>query len=508
MFLFLIVSGSAWGQTVPGFLEGTLVDLDTVNRTARINGVLMHIPVGVPISSPTVDLNALALTQGVDPLTLVGSVTLPGRITPGFLGGSCLCSTEVDPLTGIVTATDMVLEPAENVVLATITTHNCVTTSCDPDDNLANELRIGGTLLNHNADLRLVSHPATNRGFEVNLTLGNLVGLGASAEGYLGIADHLHYYDLELMDGALMNSGVTEVSVIRGRCVGGDDSAKWDVLGATHDPNTGTVTLRHGDNGNVLGTATVVEETTVFGAYLFSAEVTGTCSDTVIADFDTATGTGDVRVRGGLALPPVLVTTELLARPAGNLEPSTADDVLTTDVNVALTFGGSFLLANDTDPEGDPLTIISVASSSTAGGTIDDNLDGTFTYAPALGFDGADTFTYTMADGYIPAVTGSVNLTVETPLIDTIVMQKALFDADKNEWRVRGTSSVVGPGNTVTVYLGSVVGGTVIGTAEVDTLGDWIFSEQNSLTSPGLETMVSVASTGGGIVEGYPIAFK
>jgi len=46
IFLLSIVSGPAWGQVLPGFLEGHITDVDITNRTARINGVLMHIPVG------------------------------------------------------------------------------------------------------------------------------------------------------------------------------------------------------------------------------------------------------------------------------------------------------------------------------------------------------------------------------------------------------------------------------------------------------------------------------
>ena len=509
MLLLLAFSGMAWSQPVPGFLEGDIVELDTTNRTARVNGVLMHIPAGIPISSPTVDLNALAATQGVDPLTLVGGAKLPGRTSPGFIGGFCLCSTEIDPLTGTVTVTSMVLEPAENVLLSTVTTHNCVTPSCDPDENPANELRVGGTLMNPNTDPRLVSNPPTNRGFEVDLTLGNLVGANAGAEGYLGTGDHLYFYDLQLIGGTLAKSGTTEVSILRARCTQGDGISEWKVSGATHDPASGTVTLRHGDTGAVLGTTSAVMavDDPVFGTYLLTGDAPGTCSDSIIADFGTATTTSDVQVRAPILLPPP-VGTVLLARPAGNIAPVAVDDVLVTAVNIELTFGGQFLLGNDTDAENDLLTIISVASASSEGGSIVDNLDGTFSYTPPAGFSGADTFMYTVADGYIPAVSGSVNVTVETPVVDNLVVQKAIFETGTNEWLVRGTSSIVGPGNTVTVYLGSTVGGNVLGTAVVDALGDWDFREKDSLSSPGLETTVSVISTTNGITEGYPITFK
>jgi hypothetical protein len=41
------------------------------------------------------------------------------------------------------------------------------------------------------------------------------------------------------------------------------------------------------------------------------------------------------------------------------------------------------------------------------------------------------------------------------------------------EWRIEGTSAVVGPGVTVTIYLGNT--NQIIGSGAVDTLGVWRF---------------------------------
>ena len=54
------------------------------------------------------------------------------------------------------------------------------------------------------------------------------------------------------------------------------------------------------------------------------------------------------------------------------------------------------LLANDTDADGDPLT--AVGYTQPAHGTLTHNADGTFTYRPAAGFHGSDSFTYTAAE--------------------------------------------------------------------------------------------------------------
>jgi len=66
------------------------------------------------------------------------------------------------------------------------------------------------------------------------------------------------------------------------------------------------------------------------------------------------------------------------------------------------------VLANDADPDGDPLTVVSV--SQPASGTVVNNGD-FVTYAPAAGFQGEDSFTYTVSDGSDSA-TATVTVTV------------------------------------------------------------------------------------------------
>jgi uncharacterized repeat protein (TIGR03806 family) len=54
-------------------------------------------------------------------------------------------------------------------------------------------------------------------------------------------------------------------------------------------------------------------------------------------------------------------------------------------------------LTNDSDADGDPLTLINL--SAAAHGTLVENADGTVTYTPNVGWTGADTFTYQANDG-------------------------------------------------------------------------------------------------------------
>jgi len=69
------------------------------------------------------------------------------------------------------------------------------------------------------------------------------------------------------------------------------------------------------------------------------------------------------------------------------------------------------VLANDTDPDKNPLLILNATQGSNGSVTI--NTDSTLTYAPNRNFCGTDTFTYTMSDGNGGTDTATVNLTIE-----------------------------------------------------------------------------------------------
>jgi hypothetical protein len=96
--------------------------------------------------------------------------------------------------------------------------------------------------------------------------------------------------------------------------------------------------------------------------------------------------------------------------PRPNRAPDAVDDSATTQRDTAVTIG---VVANDTDPDGDPLSITGV--SNPPHGTAVDNGDGTVTYTPDTGFTGSDTFSYTIADGRGGSDTATVAITVTEP---------------------------------------------------------------------------------------------
>ncbi|MEP1587141.1 MAG: tandem-95 repeat protein [Tateyamaria sp.] len=160
----------------------------------------------------------------------------------------------------------------------------------------------------------------------------------------------------------------------------GDDLT---VINAVVDPSEGTLV----DNGD--GTVTFTPAENFNGEATISYEISDSNGGT-----DTAIHTIDVT--------PV------------NDEPVANDDVSTTPFNEAVTFD---VVANDTDVDGDDLTITNASSPD---GTVEINGD-ELTFTPTPGFEGDAEVTYTISDGNGGEDTAVWTITVEEQPLDGIV---------------------------------------------------------------------------------------
>jgi hypothetical protein len=106
-----------------------------------------------------------------------------------------------------------------------------------------------------------------------------------------------------------------------------------------------------------------------------------------------------------------------------NDAPVAADDTASTTEDSSVTIN---VLANDSDVDGDSLTVTGL--SAAANGTVVNNGDGTVTYTPNIDFDGTESFNYSISDGNGGIDTGAVEVTVAdgvgqfftlTPNLDT-----------------------------------------------------------------------------------------
>jgi len=104
---------------------------------------------------------------------------------------------------------------------------------------------------------------------------------------------------------------------------------------------------------------------------------------------------------GGTATATVNVTVT-----AVNDNPTANADSATTDEDTPVTVG---VLANDSDVDGDTLSIASVTQGAHGAVTFS---GGDVTYTPALNYNGGDSFTYTVSDGQGGTATAAVSVTV------------------------------------------------------------------------------------------------
>ena len=91
-----------------------------------------------------------------------------------------------------------------------------------------------------------------------------------------------------------------------------------------------------------------------------------------------------------------------------NLPPAAMDDKVTTTAGTPIIIN---VKANDTDPNGQPLTNPEVIGTP-IGGTVTVNTDGTVTFTPTTGFTGTATFKYAVCDNSSPALCDTATVTV------------------------------------------------------------------------------------------------
>ena len=141
-----------------------------------------------------------------------------------------------------------------------------------------------------------------------------------------------------------------------------------------------------------------------------------------------------------------------------NDPPIAVDDTANTAVGTAVSVS---ILDNDSDPDGDPLT---VSSTSALHGTVVINGDGTITYTPDSGFCGTDTITYTVCDPFLACDDAIVLVDVPCPPVNDPPI--AVDDNTSTTINTSVTVNVLGNdsdpnGDQITVTTASASHGTV-----------------------------------------------
>ena len=202
--------------------------------------------------------------------------------------------------------------------------------------------------------------------------------------------------------------------------------------------------------------------------------------------------------QGGAAVGTVIIT----VTPANDPPVAVAD---TATVSVATSIA---VLTNDTDPDGNTLTITAVTQG--AHGTVGSSAGGVVTYTPTPGYSGQDIFTYTVSDGNGGTAVGTVTVTVSATAVNrapVAVGDSATGPQDTSKVISVLTNDTDPDGDTLTVSTatpaahGTVAvnaNGTVTYTPVAGYVGQDIFTytvrDAGGLTAVGTVTMTVTAT--------------
>ncbi|MGO8568566.1 DUF4082 domain-containing protein [Rhizobium ruizarguesonis] len=239
-------------------------------------------------------------------------------------------------------------------------------------------------------------------------------------------------------DGQSMELGMKFVASTGGMITGiryykaaGDTGAHTGSLWTADGTLVATVTFA--DSGSVNGwqTATFANAVHIAAGTTYVASYSTTGSYVATANYFTTAhtngaltalaGSNGVYAVGGSAFPTSSYQSSnywvdvVYNQSTGNAVPVAANDNgYTTYSNTALSIAAASLLANDTDADGDPLSITGV--NGAVNGTVTfDSQTKSVTFTPTAGYTGAASFSYSISDGYAGAASATVSLTVGTP---------------------------------------------------------------------------------------------
>jgi len=162
-------------------------------------------------------------------------------------------------------------------------------------------------------------------------------------------------------------------------------------------------------------------------SYTFTAD----SSTAILTLSDASTGLG-----GAASGSDLLVDKVALALAAANTAPVAAADSYSATQNVQLVVGSPGVLANDTDAQSNPLT--AVIDTNASHGTVALAANGSFTYTPASGYTGPDSFTYHANDGSLNSGIVTVSITVNAPGITEFVVNGSFEQGSSSNFTATG----------------------------------------------------------------------
>jgi hypothetical protein len=158
-----------------------------------------------------------------------------------------------------------------------------------------------------------------------------------------------------------------------------------------------------------------------------------------------------------------------------NRAPTASDDSYGLNQNTTFVVNPPGVLANDMDPDGDPISAWVV--SQPVHGALTLNTNGGFVYVPATNYFGADSFTYQCGDGLTNSAVATVSLTI------TNMIPPAVVNDDSYRFLVNTRLTIPAPGvlandidNSGSPLSAVVISGPAHGTLQLSASGRFSYT--------------------------------
>lgn len=396
------------GDPIAGFVQNTgTVDVTFSQLTAT--GPSTTEFAGNPQNVDGIDTDGAPADPNSSLAVDLGSERTFTDIKLEFAGGVENISFRINDLDGDENIRVFAFDEFDNLIPVTLTPGAAVVV---PGVDVAEGTHSSATLADDDADNSvLVNIP----GPAVSLVI-RYAESGPDSDG-INVTDV--YFDAP---GGAIDTGVPGDDTLTGG--DGDDSLFGEEGDDLLTGGAGADSIEGGDDQDVIigGTAGDVADGGSTGVDNDTLDLSGSgplrvAEETADADGNSTSGRiefldGDGEVTGEMTFREI--ENLILPEPPTNNPPVTVDDTATTDEDTAVDIP---VLLNDSDPDGDPLT---VTGATAPNGTVTINPDNTLTYSPDPDFNGPDEITYTVDDGNGGTATGTVAVTV-TPVNDAPV---------------------------------------------------------------------------------------
>ncbi|MGH6934201.1 MAG: cadherin-like domain-containing protein, partial [Dongiaceae bacterium] len=288
---------------------------------------------------------------------------------------------------------------------------------------------------------------------------------------------------------------------------GGTDTATVTiVVSQTNDP---PVAIDDGFNTNEdtalivpSGTGLLINDTDIDGNSLTTSVVSGSANGSLTLNIDGSfTYTPNAGFNGVDSFTYIasdgsansnVATVTINVISVNDAPAATADNATVAEDGVLI---GASVLGNDSDPDGDPLT--AVLDSTTSNGTLSLNPDGTYTYTPNAGFNGADSFTYHAVDS-LGATSNTVTVTINVTSVNDAPVATADNATVAEDGVLNGASVLANDtdaeGNPLTAVLDST---TSNGTLSFNPDGTYTYTPNANFNGADSFTYHAVDSLGG-----------